>query len=528
MSLLHINDLSIRFPSQSEDRLAVHKASLSVAKGVWLALVGESGSGKSVTAQAILRLLPDYAHISGEIHFDGQDVLALTPSELRKLRGSRISMIFQEPMTALNPLHTIGRQISEIIDLHQKLNKADTHARVLEVLEMVGLSHFASRLDAYPHQLSGGERQRVMIAMAMANRPDLLIADEPTTALDVTLQRQILRLLKELQQKHGMAILLITHDLTIVRQLADRVAIMKQGEVVEQGTAKEVFAAPKHNYTQALLASEPKGHALPLPANAPELLHCEQLKVHFPIRKGLLGRVHSHVKAVDGVSLQLKAGQTIGIVGESGSGKTTLGLALLRLISSNGPIVFMGTAIDGLPAAALRPLRKQMQLVFQDPFSSLNPRLCVGQIIGEGLRVHHPEISREQRRQRAGDMLERIGLSRDMWDRFPHEFSGGQRQRISIARAMILKPSLVVLDEPTSALDLTVQTQILELLKTFQREEGCAYLFISHDLRVIRTISHEVMVMHKGKVVEHQATEKLFESPQQDYTRELLAALNIA
>lgn len=529
MSLLAIEKLSIEFSGQGAEPVrAAQDVTFAVNKGELMALVGESGSGKSVTAQSILQLLPAQTTISGTVHFDGLSLLDMGPAAIRQIRGKRISMIFQEPMSALNPLHTIGKQLHEIIALHQNLDKAATHTRIAELLEMVGLSHFKDRLKAYPHQLSGGERQRIMIAMAMANRPELLIADEPTTALDVTLQRQILLLLKELQTQHGMAILLITHDLTIVRQLADRVAIMRAGIIVEQGDTKTLFAAPKHPYTQALLASEPKGHALPLPAPCPMVLSTDGLKVHFPIKRGLLGLTRSHVKAVDGISLTLKKGQTIGIVGESGSGKSTLGLALLRLIASDGPIVFVGRPIQNLTIKQMRPLRRQMQIVFQDPYGSLNPRLCVGQIIGEGLRVHRPDISTDDRRNFARDMLERIGLTREMFDRFPHEFSGGQRQRISIARAMMLQPSLVILDEPTSALDLTVQSQILDLLKQFQREQEISYLFISHDLRVIRTIAHEVMVMKAGKVVEHQETEALFESPQQDYTKQLIAALNLA
>ena len=528
MSLLNVEQLSITFPMVGQTVQAVSNISFSIDKGQWMALVGESGSGKSVSAQALLQLLPATAEISGKAIFDGQDLLALSPEAIRKVRGKRIAMIFQEPMSALNPLHTIGRQLTEMITLHQSVGHAAIQARILELLEMVGLSHFKTRLKSYPHQLSGGERQRVMIAMAMANRPDLLIADEPTTALDVTLQRQILRLLKQLQINHGMAVLLITHDLTIVRQLADKVAIMRQGELVEQGETKALFANPQHKYTQKLLASEPKGTALPLPADAPEILHCEQLRVHFPIRRGLLGRTKGYVKAVDGVSLTLKQGQTIGIVGESGSGKTTLGLGLLRLIESKGPIVFCGQNIEQFKLRELRPLRQRMQIVFQDPFGSLNPRLCVGQIIGEGLRVHRPDIATNERRQLARAMLDRIGLKGEMFDRFPHEFSGGQRQRISIARAMILEPALVVLDEPTSALDLTVQSQILDLLKKFQEEQKLSYLFISHDLRVIRAISHEVLVMKSGIVVEHQPTEALFAAPKHEYTKQLLAALNIA
>lgn len=518
--LLRVNHLSVSFGSSK----VVKDSSFSIRRGELLALVGESGSGKSVTAHSVMRLLPDNAAVEGRIYFDDIDLTTLSEADLRRIRGKRIGMIFQEPMSALNPLHTIGRQITEMVQEHQNLSKSAVRLRVQELLRMVGMEAFSDRLDTYPHQLSGGQRQRVMIAMAMANSPDLLIADEPTTALDVTLQMQILSLLKELQAQHGMAILLITHDLTIVRRLSDRVAIMQRGDIVEQGKTADIFSNPQHDYTRMLLSSEPKGSALPLPADAAELLSCTDLKVHFPIKRGLMARTVGHVKAVDGVSLSLKAGETIGIVGESGSGKTTFGLALLRLIKSDGPVVYLGRNISELNTAAMRPLRHEMQLVFQDPYASLNPRMTVGEIIAEGLCVHHPELSPAERDEQVGALLEQVGLTREMMTRYPHAFSGGQRQRISIARAMILRPKLVVLDEPTSALDLSVQSQIIDLLKSFQQEGQLAYLFISHDLRVIRAISHRVMVLKGGQVVEQNATEALFSAPQNAYTKGLISA----
>ncbi len=518
--LLRIDNLSVAFGASS----VVKDSSLSIRRGELLALVGESGSGKSITAHAIMRLLPDNALMQGQLHFDGIDLMAQSEAEMQRIRGKRIGMIFQEPMSALNPLHSIGKQIAEMVQLHQPLSKSATRERVIELLNLVDMGDFAQRLHTYPHQLSGGQRQRIMIAMAMANNPDLLIADEPTTALDVTLQTQILGLLKDLQKSHGMAILLITHDLTIVRRLSDRVAIMQQGDIVEQGDTAKVFAQPQHRYTQMLLASEPKGRALPLPADAQTLLSCDNLKVHFPIKRGLLARTVAHVKAVDGISLSLQSGETIGIVGESGSGKTTLGFALLRLLRSQGPIVYLGQRIDPLNMKAMRPLREDLQLVFQDPYASLNPRMNVGDVIAEGLQVHQPELSAAQRHEKVGAILEQVGLSREMMSRYPHAFSGGQRQRISIARAMILRPKLVVLDEPTSALDLSVQSQIIDLLKGFQEQEKLAYLFISHDLRVIRAISHRVIVLRQGQVIEANETESLFSSPQSDYTKRLISA----
>lgn len=524
MSLLRVEDLSITFDNGVRRVDAVRRISFNINKGDMLALVGESGSGKSVTAQAILRLNPSNAALSGTIEFDGKDLTTLPEPDLCGIRGKRIAMIFQEPMSALNPLHTISKQIAEVITTHETLPAAAVQARVLSLLDMVGLESFKNRLDAYPHQLSGGERQRVMIAMAMACNPDLLIADEPTTALDVTLQTQILSLLKRLQQERQMAILLITHDLTLVKRLAERVIIMQHGHIVEQGNTRTVFAAPQHAYTQMLLNSEPSGSALALPANAAVVLSCTDLNVHFPIKRGLLARVRGQVKAVDAVSLTVRQGETIGIVGESGSGKTTLGLALLRLVRSHGPIVFMGNPIHSLSQRDVRPLRSNLQIVFQDPFASLNPRMMIGDIIAEGLQVHSPSLSAVDREQEVTTILQQVGLEADMRNRYPHEFSGGQRQRINIARAMILKPSVVVLDEPTSALDLSVQSKVIDLLKQFQKTTGVAYLFISHDLRVVRAISHHIMVLRQGRLVEENDTATLLSSPQHSYTKALLSA----
>jgi microcin C transport system ATP-binding protein len=519
MTLLSIQNLSLSFG----DATVVNRISLDIGKGEMVALVGESGSGKSLTALSCLGLQPRSAAVSGSIVFDGQEIVGTREATLRALRGKRIGMIFQEPMTALNPLHTIGRQIGEMLSGNEEKNSS-----IQSLLDQVGLTHFKHRLDAYPHQLSGGERQRVMIAMSIANRPDLLIADEPTTAVDVTVQAKILLLLKELQQSLGMAILFITHDLTVVRRLCDKVAVMKQGALVEQGKVAEIFANPQHAYTKLLLASEPKGSPLPVPYDARPLIGCTDLRVWFPIKKGLLKRTVAYTKAVDGVTVTIPQGSTLGVVGESGSGKTTLGFALMRLIKSEGEIVFTPEnaeeiMLSRLPAFAMRPLRKQMQPVFQDPFSSLNPRMSVAQIIEEGLRVHFP-MPAAKRERAIDDILREVGLSPDMKPRYPHEFSGGQRQRISIARAMVLKPRFVVLDEPTSALDLTVQTQIIELLKSLQQKYGLSYMFISHDLRVVRAIAHRIIVMKDGVIVEHGATQDIFERPQQDYTKALIAA----
>jgi len=515
MPLLCAQNLSLRFGAFE----AVKNISFAIEKGEMLAIVGESGSGKSLTALSCLGLQPASGNISGSIQLDGRELVGANEGALRQIRGKRISMVFQEPMTALNPLHTLGKQIGEML-----LPNVPKHARIIELLEQVGLPHFKDRLSAYPHELSGGERQRVMIAMAIANRPDLLIADEPTTAVDVTIQARILKLLKDLQKDMGMSILFITHDLTIVRRLADRVAVMCKGEIVEQGKVSEVFANPQHAYTKHLLASEPRGSALPLSANPKPLMECEHLKVHFPIRKGLLQRTTGIIKAVDDITVSVPEGATLGIVGESGSGKTTLGFALLRLIKSEGRIVFMGQDIAALKTNALRPLREKMQVVFQDPYSSLNPRMNIRSIIEEGLLVHHPEKDAAERENAIDAILSDVGLTPEMKDRYPHEFSGGQRQRISIARAMVLHPRFLVLDEPTSALDLSAQAQIIDLLRNLQQKYGLSYMFISHDLRVVKAIAHTILVMRGGKVVEQGSTSQIFDSPQHDYTRTLIKA----
>ncbi|MEN5083190.1 ABC transporter ATP-binding protein [Bosea sp. TWI1241] len=524
--LLSVQDLSVAFRQGGRETLAVDRVSFEIARGETLALVGESGSGKSVSALSILKLLnyPAARHPSGSVMFDGQDLLAADEDAMRKVRGNDITMVFQEPMTSLNPLHSIARQIGEILELHKGLRGEAARARTLELLDLVGIRDAASRLDAYPHQLSGGQRQRVMIAMALANEPDLLIADEPTTALDVTVQAQILALLKELQARLGMAILFITHDLGIVRRIADRVCVMLKGRIVEQGPVGEIFAAPQHDYTRRLLAAEPKGRPEPVRADATQLLEAGPIKVWFPIKSGLLRRVSSHVKAVDGISVSVREGETLGVVGESGSGKTTLGLAILRLISSEGPIVFLGDRIDGLKSAEIRPRRKDLQVVFQDPYGSLSPRMSVADIVAEGLLVQQPGLSYERQRAIVAQALSDVGLDPVAMDRYPHEFSGGQRQRIAIARAMALDPKFVVLDEPTSALDMSVQAQIVDLLRDLQTRRRLGYLFISHDLKVVRALSHRVVVMQNGKVVEEGPAEEIFSRPREAYTRALLAA----
>ena len=526
MPFLQVKDLSVTFRMGGRENPAVRHVSFDIDKGETVALVGESGSGKTVTALSVLQLLPypTASHPSGSIKVDGTEMIGASPSALTRVRGNRVSMVFQEPMTSLNPLHSIERQINEVLILHKKMNKAQARARTLELLRLVGLPEAERRLDAYPHQLSGGQRQRVMIAMALANNPDLLIADEPTTALDVTIQAQILKLLKQLQADLKMAMLLITHDLGIVRKIADRVCVMKDGEIVEQGRVADIFANPQHPYTRQLLAAEPKGRPPRRAAGAPEVMATDNLKVWFPIKRGVLQKTVDHVKAVDGVTLKLRAGHTIGVVGESGSGKTTLGLALLRLIRSEGPIRFEGEAIDQRNFNAMRPLRKAMQIVFQDPYGSLSPRLSIGQIVEEGLLVHTQIRDWDERRAIIGQALAEVGLDPAMQDRYPHEFSGGQRQRIAIARAMVLKPKLVILDEPTSALDMSVQAQIVELLRDLQARHNLAYLFISHDLRVVRALADEVIVMKDGKVVESGSADDIFEAPKTPYTRALMAA----
>ena len=521
--LLDIRGLTISFPSAGGVP-AVAGISFQLEKGRTLAIVGESGSGKSVTALAIPRLLPSGTRVSGEIRFKGIDTLAANEARLRDLRGSAVTMVFQEPMTSLNPLHTIERQIGEILSVHGMRGRSKRRTRTLELLEEVGIRDGAERLAAFPHQLSGGQRQRVMIAMALANRPDLFIADEPTTALDVTVQAQILALLKDLQRRYGMAMLFITHDLNIVRRLADEVAVMQRGVIVESGPVGQIFAKPQHAYTKALLAAEPKGKAPPLDLAAKPILVVEDVKVHFPIRAGLLRREVGAVKAVDGISLVVREGQTVGVVGESGSGKTTLGLAVLRLIASRGRIAYLGKPIDSLGFAAMRALRQDMQIVFQDPYGSLSPRLPVVDIVGEGLTISPNKIDATQRRDIVAAALLEAGLDPASMDRYPHEFSGGQRQRIAIARAMVLEPKFVVLDEPTSALDMSVQAQIVDLLRSLQERRGLAYLFISHDLRVVRALASDIIVMRAGKVVEAGPAETIFAAPRDDYTKALFAA----
>ena len=522
-SLLDVRDLAIAFGT----RRVVEGVSFTLNPGETLALVGESGSGKTVTAQAIVRLAQGASFPRGQILFDGNDTLTMSERQLREVRGARITMVFQEPMTSLNPLHDIERQIAEILVLHGARGRA-VRPRVVELLKEVGIPEPEGRLGAFPHQLSGGQRQRVMIAMALANRPDLFIADEPTTALDVTVQAQILTLLKDLQAKYGMAILFITHDLTLVRRLAGRVAVMRLGRIVEGGETRTVFAAPSHPYTRMLIEAAPKGAPPPSDPSAPTILKTEDLKIWFPIRKGVLRRVVGHVKAVDGVSLEIKAGSTLGVVGESGSGKTTLGLAILRLIRSQGPIAFQGRRIDGLSRKDMRPLRRAMQIVFQDPFGSLSPRLSVFDIVAEGLVAQNLRLGLRERRTTVAGALADVGLDPETMDRYPHEFSGGQRQRIAIARAMALNPEFVVLDEPTSALDKSVRAQIVDLLADLQNRRGLAYLFISHDLEVVRALASDIVVMKGGRVVESGTAAQIFNAPREDYTRALLAAALVA
>ncbi|MFN3579536.1 MAG: ABC transporter ATP-binding protein [Pseudomonas sp.] len=523
--LIRIDNLSVAFRSKTEEVMAVREVSLEIRPGETLALVGESGSGKSVTAHSILRLLPypQAHHPTGRILYKGEDLLLAKEKRLRQVRGNRISMIFQEPMSSLNPLHTVERQINEVLFLHKGLDKKAARARTLELLELVGIPEPAKRLSAYPHELSGGQRQRVMIAMALANEPELLIADEPTTALDVTVQLKILELLKSLQEKLGMALLLISHDLNLVRRIAHRVCVMYQGCVVEENDCATLFADPRHEYTQRLIAADPSGDPVTVEADAPVIMRAEQLRIWFPIKQGVLRRTVDHVKAVTDASFTLKKGHTLGIVGESGSGKTTLGLALLRLVESQGLIECNGQRLDGLSQDAVRPMRRQFQVVFQDPFGSLSPRMSVAQIISEGLEIHR--IGDEQEReQMVIQALQEVGLDPTSRHRYPHEFSGGQRQRVAIARALVLKPSLILLDEPTSALDRTVQAQVVELLRDLQQRHNLSYLFISHDLAVVKALSHELMVIRQGSIVEQGSAHEIFASPQHDYTRQLLEA----
>jgi microcin C transport system ATP-binding protein len=524
--LVDVKNLSVDFHNGPLTTHAVRGISFDIRKGETVALVGESGSGKSVTALSIMRLLPYPAasHPTGEIFFKGSDVLKMREGAVRDIRGNDIGIIFQEPLTSLNPLHPVEKQVGEVLKLHQGLSNGEARRRTLDLLTKAGIQDAEDKLTVYPHQLSGGQRQRVMIAMALANNPDLLIADEPTTALDVTIQAQILALLKQLQAEFHMAMLLITHDLGIVKKMAERVCVMRYGEIVEQGTVEEIFSAPKHPYTKHLIASEPKGNPPVANPKAPIVLETDDLKVWYPIRRGLLRRTVGHVKAVDGLSMKLREGHTLGVVGESGSGKTTLGLALLRLVSSRGPIAYVGQRIDGLKSAAMRPLRRHMQIVFQDPYGSLSPRLSVSQIIEEGLIIQNRGMSYEERRTRVSRAMEEVGLDPTTQDRYPHEFSGGQRQRIAVARAMVLEPKFVMLDEPTSALDVSVQAQIVDLLRDLQARHNLAYLFISHDLKVVRALANDVIVMRYGKVVEEGPASEIFRAPKSDYTRALMAA----
>jgi microcin C transport system ATP-binding protein len=527
--LLRIRDLSVTFDVGHGQRVtAVDGVSFDLARGETLALVGESGSGKSVTALSVLQLLPYplAAHPAGSsVRFAGEELIGASESALQRIRGNRIAMVFQEPMTSLNPLHTIERQIGEVLTIHKGMGGAAARRRIVELLKLVGLGQQAEkRLDAFPHQLSGGQRQRVMIAMALANDPDILIADEPTTAVDVTIQAQLLKLLAELQAKLGMAVLFITHDLNIVRKVAHRVCVMQKGKIVEVGPVGEIFARPQHEYTRHLLAAEPKGKPGPRPAGAKPIVEAAGIKVWFPIKGGVLRRTQGYVKAVDGIDFTLREGHTLGVVGESGSGKTTLGLALLRLERAQGRIVFAGREIQALRAREVRPLRREMQIVFQDPYGSLSPRLSIGQIIAEGLRIHGIGRNEAERTQAITAALREVRLDPEVRHRYPHEFSGGQRQRIAIARALVLKPRFLVLDEPTSALDMSVQAQIVDLLRELQDRHRLAYLFISHDLRVVRALSDDVMVLKDGRVVEQGPAARVFDSPRDPYTKALLAA----
>jgi microcin C transport system ATP-binding protein len=525
-TLISVDDLSVDFGSGDKVTHAVKNVSFDIGYGETVALVGESGSGKTVTALSILQLLPYPAasHPSGAVVFKGENLLALPPDGLRHVRGNQISMIFQEPMTSLNPLHTIEQQIAEVLRIHKGMTGQKARERVIDLMTKVGIDDPKGRLASYPHQLSGGQRQRVMIAMALANEPDLLIADEPTTALDVTIQAQILELLLKLKAEFNMAMLLITHDLGIVRKMADRVCVMHEGVIVEHGKTHDIFAHPKAKYTKHLIASEPKGSPPPVDDHAKTILKTDDLKVWFPIKRGFLRKTVGYIKAVDGIDVEVKEGQTLGVVGESGSGKTTLGLAILRLISSEGPIVYLGDRIDGYDSKQMRPLRKELQIVFQDPYGSLSPRMSIAQIIEEGLGIQNPGLSQAERDERVTRALKEVGLDPAARDRYPHEFSGGQRQRIAIARALVLEPKFLILDEPTSALDVSVQAQIVDLLRDLQRRHKLAYLFISHDLKVVRALANSIIVLRHGKVVEQGAAQTVFADPKTDYTKALLAA----
>ena len=521
--VLAVENLNIGFRQDGRDIHAVRGVSFTVAKGETVAIVGESGSGKSVTALSTVGLLPDSALVTGSVTYLGREMVGASEASLRTVRGNDISFIFQEPMTSLNPLHTIETQIGESLRLHQSLKGDAARTRIVELLNKVGIRDATNRLTAYPHQLSGGQRQRVMIAMALANGPELLVADEPTTALDVTIQAQILDLLADLKRSEGLSLLFITHDLGIVRRIADRVCVMQGGEIVEQGPTAAIFASPRHPYTQKLLAAEPKGRPGAVAPNAPIVVQADKLRIWFPIQRGFLRKTVGHIKAVNEATLSVRAGETLGIVGESGSGKTTLALALIRLIASTGQVTILGKDMSAVTGAALRTMRREMQIVFQDPFGSLSPRMTASEIIAEGLGVHGVDPGRS-RAEMVAEMMAEVGLDPAMAARYPHEFSGGQRQRIAIARAMILRPKLVVLDEPTSALDMTVQVQIVDLLRDLQAKWGLAYVFISHDLRVVRALSHKVMVMKDGDVVEAGISTDIFANPQHAYTKALMAA----
>ncbi len=529
--ILQIKNLHVDFKTPSGDFHAVKGVSFDIAKGETMALVGESGSGKSVTALSAMKLLPYpvASHRAGSsILFEGEELIDKGEAYMRGIRGQQIGMIFQEPQSALNPLHTIERQIGEVLRIHQGMDRDATKARVLELLDMVGLPKMKQRLNAYPHELSGGQRQRVMIAMALANKPELLIADEPTTALDVTVQAQVLELLEELQKELNMAMLLITHDLSVVERMADHICVMRNGELMESSETKTLFSAPKHDYTKMLLNTRPHGTVKAIKDNAQTILSGNDIKVHFPHKRNFMGKTVSWIKAVDGIDITIKRGETLGVVGESGSGKSTLGLAALRLLKSQGTLSFDGQDISALNRKAMRPLRSRMQIVFQDPYGSLSPRMSVAQIIGEGLKLHQPDLSDAQRSDLIVKVLEDVQMSPDTRDRYPHEFSGGQRQRISIARAMVLAPEFVVLDEPTSALDVSVQAEIVDLLRGLQEKHSLSYMFISHDLRVVRAMSHNVLVMKDGIVIEHGSAEDIFSAPKEDYTKALLdAAMNL-
>ncbi len=523
--LLNIKNLSVTFSTSSGIVEAVKKVNLKINKGELLALVGESGSGKTVTGLSIPQLLPNnIISLKGSIVFNGMDLLKQPKNIIREIRGSRISMIFQEPMTSLNPLHTIEKQIGEVITQHRPLTKNETRSRIIESLHMAGLPEAESRLGAYPHNLSGGQRQRVMIAIALANEPDLLIADEPTTSLDVTIQAQILQQLKDIQARTNMAILFITHDLGIVEKIADRVAVMRHGEIVETGTTNNLFKRPWHIYTRHLMDAEPKGDPIKFNPKAPKVIEVKNVSVNFPVKKGLLKKTIDYIRAVKNVSAVIRQGQTLGVVGESGSGKTTLGMALLRLESFEGKVIFLGQELNKIKAKSMRQLRSNMQIVFQDPYGSLNPRMTIGEIIEEGLQVHNPELHYKERREIIVSTLKEVGLKKEMLDKLPHEFSGGQRQRIALARALVLNPKFIVLDEPTSSLDRPIQAQIIELLRDIQKKHKISYMFISHDLKVVRALSHYVLVMREGKIIEQGPAQEVFEEPKEEYTKTLLAA----